>query len=238
MKHTLILLLIAASIAVSIPPTQLLAQQAKVENLVQLETGGCRGYCPVYKLTFRKDGVLDYLGTRNVEKIGAQTARLSAEEYAQLLKAVTIADLWQYPAEIASNVADAPLHIFTVFDGEKTQVVRGKTGIPEPILALETKMQDIAEAHGFSVKKGFDPKNPDYLKGSVIVKFSMDTNAKNFCTQFSDLKVRPIRLLSEDNTWVIGFNPSELTEEQFISLLKDMRGVLTVEPDKQTKGRN
>ena len=45
MKHTLILLLIAASIAVSIPTTTLFAQQAKVENLVQLETGGCRGYC-------------------------------------------------------------------------------------------------------------------------------------------------------------------------------------------------
>lgn len=238
MKHSLILLLIAASIAVGIPTTTLFAQQAKVENLVQLETGGCRGYCPVYKLTFRKDGVLDYLGTRNVEKIGAQTARLSAEEYAQLLKAVTIADLWQYPAEIASNVADAPIHIYTVFDGAKTHVVQGKTGIPEPILALEAKMQDIAEAHGFPVKKGFDPKNPDYLKGSVIVKFKMDVNAKIFCSQFSDLKVRPIRLLSEDNTWVVGFNPSELTEEQFTDLLKDMNGVLTVEPDKQTKGQH
>jgi hypothetical protein len=50
--------------------------------------------------------------------------------------------------------------------------------------------------------------------------------------------VRIIRHLSEDNTWVIGYNPDEISEEQFSGLLKDIDGVLTVEPNKQVKTRN
>lgn len=243
MKHSLSILLAAAMIVACKPQENAVAQQlgvastpVKVELLVQLETGGCRGYCPVYKLSFRKDGVLDYTGTRNVEKVGSFAVRLSAAEYSQLLKAVNRVDLWQYPMDIPSTAADAPVHIYTVFDGEKSHLVKGTTGIPQPILDLENLMQDIAEAHGYPVKNGIDPKNPDHLKGRVVVKFKMEVNAKVFCNQFSDLKVHPLSHLGEDNTWLIGFNPSELTETQFISMMKDMEGVLTVEPNPQAKG--
>lgn len=237
MKHSLFFLLAAALIVACKPQENANAQQPApatpaVENLVRLETGGCRGYCPMYKLTFRKDGTFEYLGIRNVEKKGLHSARLTTTEYSNLLKEVNRTNLWQYPTEIPSNVADAPVHTYTVYEGSKSHTVKGTVGIPKPILDLEALLQDLAEAHGFQVKKGVDPNDPGDLKGQVIVKFKMDVNAGNFCNQFTDLKVRPVQHLSEDNTWAIGFNPSELTQEQFISLLKDMEGVLNVEPKK------
>jgi len=233
MKHSLFFLLATAIIVACTPQENASAQQptatapTSTGNLFQLETGACRGYCPMYKLTFRKDGTLEYLGIRHVDKVGVETVRLSTEEYAQLLKEVRKVDLWQYPAEIPSTVVDAPVHTFTVFDGEKKHTVKGTAGIPKPILALETLLQDITEAHGIAVRKGADSK---VTTAQVIVRFDMDVNAKEFCNQFSDLRVRPVTHLSEDNTWVIGYNTSEVTQEQFISLMKDMRGVVTVEP--------
>jgi len=233
MKHSLLFLLATAIIVACTPQENASAQQPKATaptsagNLFQLETGACRGYCPMYKLTFRNDGTLEYLGIRHVDKVGVETVRLSAEEFAQLLKEVRKVDLWQYPTEIPSNVADAPVHTFTVFDGEKNHTVKGTVGIPKPILVLETLLQDITEAHGIAVRKGADSK---VTTAQVIVRFDMDVNAKEFCNQFSDLRVRPVTHLSEDNTWVIGYNTSEVTQEQFISLMKDMRGVLAVEP--------
>ena len=247
MKHSLLMLLAAAMIVACKPQDSASAQKASPSttapnntgNLVKLETGGCRGFCPMYKLTFRNDGMLEYIGTRHVEKVGTEMVRLTATEFSQLLKEVRKVNLWQYPAEIPSTVVDAPVHTFTVFEGSKTHTVKGTAGIPKPIMLLEAMMQDIAEAHALPVKKGIDPSDDSAtLKGQVIVKFKMDVNARNFCNQFSDIKVRTVRHLSEDNTWVIGYNPSELTEQQFISLLKDMDGVLEVEPNKQVKERN
>jgi len=244
MKHSILLLLVAAIVVACTPQDNVSAQQTdaiaptSTGTLVRLETGACRGYCPMYKLTFRNDGVLEYLGIRNVEKIGAETVRLSADEFAQLLKEVRKADLWQYPSVIPSTVVDAPVHTFIVYDGSKSHTVKGTAGIPQPIMALETLMQDIVEAHGIAVRKGAECKVPGALTGQAIVKFKMDVNAKDFCNQFSDIKVRTVRHLSEDNTWVIAYNPKELTETQFISLLKDMDGVLEVEPDKQVNERN
>jgi len=238
MKHSLFFLLAAAIIVACTPQENATAQQPgttapnSTGNLFQLETGGCRGYCPMYKLTFRKDGTLQYLGIRHVEKVGVETVRLTTEEFAQLLKEVRKVDLWQYPTEIPSTVVDAPVHTFTVFDGEKMHSVKGTAGIPKPILALETLLQDITEAHGIAVRKGEDSK---VTTAQVIVKFDMDVNAKEFCNQFTDLRVRTVTHLSEDNTWVIGYNTSEVTQEQFISLMKDMRGVLAVEANKQPK---
>jgi hypothetical protein len=72
----------------------------------------------------------------------------------------------------------------------------------------------------------------------VIVKFKQDVYVREFCNQFSEIKIRPIQNLSEDNTWTIAFSPAEITKEQMISLLKDMDGVLTVEPGKEVINRN
>ena len=240
MKHSLLFLLVAAILVACKPQDNVSAQESPTATapsstgtLIKLETGACRGYCPMYKLTFRTDGSLEYIGIRNVEKIGLETVRLNAYEYAQLLKEVRKVDLWQYPAVILSTVVDAPVHTYTVFEGSKTHSVKGTAGIPQPILELETRMQDIVEAHGIAVRKGDACKVPGALTAQAIVKFKMHVNAKDFCNQFSDIKVRTVRHLSEDNTWVIAYSPKELTETQFMSLLKDMDGVLEVEPDKQ-----
>jgi hypothetical protein len=99
-------------------------------------------------------------------------------------------------------------------------------------------MQDIAEAHGLPVKKGTDPNYPGYQKEQVIVKFKQDVNALDFCKQFSEIKIRPVQNLSEDNTWTVAYSPTEISQEQLIRLLKDMDGILTVEPGKQVKPKN
>lgn len=247
MKHLLFSLLCAAFFVAILTPQNIAAQEnnatkpsssATARNLIKMEAFACRGYCPVYQLTFRKDGFLVYNGVRNVETLGPTTVRITSDEYAQLLKEVNKVDLWKYEADIQSPVVDAPVHSFTIFDTEKLHTVKGRGTLPAPVFALEKLMQDIAEAHGLPVRNGTDPDNPGTMKGQLIVKFKMDVNAKEFCSQFTDLKVRIIRHLSEDNTWVIGYNPDEISEEQFSGLLKDIDGVLTVEPNKQVKTRN
>jgi hypothetical protein len=236
MKHLHIILLAALSFVAGLSPNKLTAQRTSTDpanNLIRFESGACRGNCPVYKLTFQKDGSLHYLGIRNVGKIGLHKVRLTTVEYAQLLKEVNKVDLWQYPAEFPSTKADVPVHTYVIFDGEKSHTVKGSTGIPQPIQEFEIFMRELADAHGMPV--GINMVEPSKMKGQVIVKFKMDVNAREFCSQFTELTVRPVTHLSEDNTWVIGFDPAELTEEQFVGLLNNTNEVLTVEPNKQQR---
>jgi hypothetical protein len=246
MKYPPFVLLAVALVLINVSPQKLDAQtptpkKAEVDHsgkLIQFEASGCRGYCPMYKLTFRKDGFLVYNGIRNVEVLGPSTIRLSSDEFANLLKEVTQVDLWQYPAELPSTATDAPAHTFTVYDGVKAHAVKGRAAIPPPVKNLEILLKDIAEAHGLPVKTGTNPNYPGYQKEQVIVKFKQDVYVREFCNQFSEIKIRPIQNLSEDNTWTIAFSPAEITKEQMISLLKDMDGVLTVEPGKEVINRN
>jgi len=243
MKHSLSFLLLFALLVACQPQQNIAAQTSgtasnSAGNLIQMEAFGCRGYCPVYKITFRTDGFLVYEGTRNVEILGPSTVRLSSEEYSKLLKEVTKVDLWQYSEDIQSPAVDAPVHKFTVYNDSKLHTVKGRGELPAPVLALEMLMQEIADAHKLPVRNGTDPNNPGSLKGQLIVKFKMDTNAREFCGQFSDLKVRPIRHMSEDNTWAVAYDPTEISQEELMGLLRDMDGVLTVEPNKQVNSRN
>ena len=194
--------------------------------LIHFEAGACRGYCPIFKLTFLTDGTLQYAGLRNVLAVGDETAKLSAEEFSELQNAVRRANLHEQPAQIPSDIVDAPKHTFYVYHEGKRHRVMGSRPLPEPIQALDDLMQDIAEAHGFMVKKGVDPDNPSAMTGQVRVVFKPEVNAGNFCMQFMEIKSRPVRRVSEQNIWLIGFNPSELTEVQFINILQSMEGVV------------
>jgi hypothetical protein len=212
--------------------------QPPAEVLIKLETSGCKGYCPVYKLTFNVDGTMNYSGYRHVEEVGDKYAKLKADEFSKLKNAVRRADLWNLPQELPVTVADAPYHTFTVYEKDKKYKVRGAGPLPKELEHLNQLMKDIAENHGMMVKKGVDPNDPSNMKGEVIVHFRPEINAGNFCMQFMELKTRPVRRISEDNIWIIGFNPSELTEAQFIDILKGMDGVLNVQTNKKLKQRN
>jgi hypothetical protein len=234
MKHLFLFLL---AIALITPQQKASAQQTSAtapvarEKLIQFETSLCRGYCPVYKLTFHNDGTLDYVGMSHVEKMGEETVKLTADEFSKLQKALTRANLWQYGAQLPSTVADVPARTFIVFNGDKKHLVKGSSGLPEPVLKLEQLMQDIAESHEIMVKNGLEPKDIR-LSGEVLVQFRQDINVENFCAQFMEMKVAPVRRISEENIWFIGFSPSELTEAQFIGILDGMDGVMKVLPSK------
>ncbi len=129
-------------------------------KLIALQTFACRGFCPIYTLTFYNSGLLEYNGERFVEKTGAATVKLTPAEVAALRGEVTKTNLWQYPDEIKAQVMDAPYATLTVWDGDKTKSVRGTIDRPKPLLELEKILKNLAEAHGLKVIKGVNPNEP------------------------------------------------------------------------------
>ncbi len=237
MRTTLLLLLFAAFFACKTrkdtPPTN-------DTNLVRLATQGCRGYCPEYTLDFRNNGSVTYEGIRNIEKMGKVEFQLTPEELRTLKAEVQKTNLWQYPENIESGVADAPYATLTVFDDSKSHPVSGSIDRPKPVLDLEVSLKNLAEAHGLQVKRGFDPNDPILkLTAQIVVKLKSDLNAGNWIAKFdAGIKLRLIRRVATENNWLVAYNPDQFSETEIIDLLKSTEGVLDALPSKDVKNRN
>lgn len=209
-------------------------------SLIRLATQGCRGYCPMYTLDFQNSGSVTYEGARFVKKVGKEVFQLTPAELTGLQAAVKKANLWQYPENIESRVADAPYATMTVYEGDKSHPVSGSIDRPKPLMELEMMLKDLAEAHGLEVKRGVNPDDPMLkLTAQVVVKLKQDVSAGNWIAPFDgDIKLRLVRRVASENNWLVAYNPEQFTEKEISDLLKDIEGVLDVVPAKGLKPGN
>lgn len=204
-----------------------------------LETGGCFGWCPVYKLSFLTDGKVLYEGIRFTEKMGSAEITISKAELKALKDAVERTNLWQYPDKIESNVMDAPGATLVAYKRAEVKRVFGSIDRPKPLLDLQELMKTTAERYGLNLTDGFNPNAPAAApKAELIVKLKKNLNAGNWIGQFSDVKLRLVRRISSDNVWLISYNPDEIAEKSLIDLIKGTEGVLEVQANSAVDERN
>lgn len=198
--------------------------------MVELRTGGCFGYCPIIRLTVRHDGWVEYAGGQFAERQGLDSFRLTEQEIRQLRKEVQKANLWQYPDKIESQVVDAPWSTLIVYRDGASKSVLGSMDRPAPLLELENTIKNLAEAHGFQVKQGVNPKEPPPgTRREVTVTLRSDLNAGNWIAQFRDIRLLLIRRVSAENKWIVAYDPAEISEKGLIELFRSTDGVLGVQ---------
>lgn len=211
-------------------------QNANV-NLLGFQQGGCRGFCPVYTLQFYSNGRFTYQGLRNVDPLGQLEKQLDPAELDRLNRLLKAVNLWQYPENIQSQVADAPGSTMTVYDDAKSHSVSGSIDRPKPILDLETLIKDLAEAHGLSVRKGVDPNALADSAPEIIISLKESANAGNWVAAYSKQKLTLIRRLSAENTWLAKYDPA-LNLDDILRLLKKSEDVLDVQENQKSNDRH
>lgn len=209
------------------------------KNLISLQTHGCRGWCPTYQLTFQNDKNVEYEGTRSVALLGKKSFQLTNSEFSNLKTQVEKVNLWKYPEVIESTIADAPRSTMTVWKGEQQKAVTGTIDRPKPIIELETLLQDLAEAHGIQVKNGVNPnEQPKTTDRELLIQLKDDINAGNWITKFEELRFRLLRRTGASNTWVISYDPNQISESALIELLRAHPDVVSAQANNKTKERN
>lgn len=211
----------------------------QVSVFAGLETSGCYGWCPVYKLSFLTDGKVLYEGIRFIEKIGTAEIKLTNAETKALKAAVERANLWQYPEKMESNVVDAPGATLIAHRRNETKRVFGTIDRPKPLLELQDLMKSTVEKHGLNLK-GVNPKNstPATPKAELIVQLKKEINAGNWLLKFEELKLKLVRRIAADNIWLVSYDPSEIAEKSLIELLKNSEGVLEVQVNREVDDRH
>ncbi|MEZ4940138.1 MAG: DUF6438 domain-containing protein [Saprospiraceae bacterium] len=206
--------------------------------MVELQTGGCFGFCPVIRLTVRNNGMVEYEGKQFAERQGLDSFQLAPEELRQLREKVTAVNLWQYPDRIKSEVVDAPFATLTVFQEGQKKSVLGSIDRPAPLLELESMIKNMAEAHDFQVTQGVNPNEPaKATRQEVIVKLKPEINAGNWIGQFTEFKLLLVRRVSAENMWIVAYDSKQLDEKAAIRLFKGSEGVLEVQGNQVVEDR-
>lgn len=200
---------------------------------VGLQMNGCFGYCPVFSLTVLSNGTVRYEGKRFAEKEGRDSFQLTPPEMARLQAKVAATNLWQYPEVIRSEVADAPSADLFAYKDKRTKRVSGSIDRPAPLLELENLLKELSEAHGFQVTRGVNPHAvPEGSRKEIILKLKPDVNAGNWIAQFSDIRLRLVRRLAEENIWLVAYDSKQIEERNLIDLLKSTEGAVEVKSEK------
>lgn len=205
---------------------------------VEIKSGACFGFCPVFRLTVRNNGLVEYEGIRFAEKTGLDSFQLTKAELAGLRKKVRQVNLWQYPDRIETQVADAPFVTLTAFrDGQSKSVV-GSIDRPAPLLELETLLKNLAEKHDFQVDRGVNPNEiPAERRKEVIVKLQPDVNAGNWVREFTGYRFVLVRRLSSENIWLVAYDPAQMEEQEVLRLFKGSKGVLEAQANRKVEER-
>jgi len=217
-------LLLVLTVLLSCKTGQKAAQQRA--PFVELKSGACFGFCPVFRLTVRNNGLVAYEGIRFAEKIGLDSFQLTKAEMAGLREKVERVNLWQYPERIETQVADAPFATLTAFRDDQSKSVSGSIDRPAPLLELENLLKELAEKHDFQVTRGVDPDEiPANRRQEVIVTLQPEINAGNWIREFSGYRFQLVRRMSSENIWLVAYDPEQIKEDALLKLFKNSKGV-------------
>ncbi len=235
-----IALLLAAAIIIALGCAKKNHQKAEAGPVAMLETGACRGFCPVVNVTFKADGWVDYEGIRSVKKIGKFRFQLSKNETADLKNKAKNLNLRQYKDRYESNVVDLPSATVTVWDGRKKKSVTGTNNLPQPVADFKNYLSGLSTVHGYPVMSyNPDEEIDESVAKQIIVELREGVNPGNWVMQFQDIRLRIARRIAPDrNMWLVTYNSKEIDEESLLLVVKSSKEVVEAQGNREVKDRN
>jgi hypothetical protein len=123
-------------------------------TLVTMERGPCYGTCPVYRVSLGGDGVVTFVGTRFVSRVGADTSRVAPDQVGRLVDSLEASGYFaladQYVPDSAAcgrYATDAPTVTTSVQSNGQSKTVRhdhGCVGAPPALAAMERLIDSVA----------------------------------------------------------------------------------------------
>jgi Domain of unknown function (DUF6438) len=119
-------------------------------TLISYKKTPCRGTCPVFNMEIKQNGDAIFNGTKNTEKIGKYTKKLTKSELKSLVKDFKTANFFDFKDEYTSKITDLPsTYVGFIYKG-KTKNIHDYHGAPKALKDLELKLDAIANGSGWT----------------------------------------------------------------------------------------
>jgi hypothetical protein len=126
--------------------------------LATIERGACFGTCPIYSVTVRSDGTVEYEGRGFVKLAGHATAKLSARELEALRAAFRQADYFTLDEKYdCYEITDAPTAVTSFHDAGLEHSVSHYYGCPRApakLSQLEARIDAIVHVEKWVGSRG------------------------------------------------------------------------------------
>lgn len=111
----------------------------------EMERTACFGTCPVYKITFYKNGQATYHGKQHTGKLGVYTAVLPQESIDSTIKVFENARFFDFKDEYKGNMTDFPTTYirYSSPDGKRTKKITDYYGAPDELKRLEKMLDEL-----------------------------------------------------------------------------------------------
>ena len=129
--------------------------------VVRLQRTACFGRCPIYTLSFYKDGTAIYKGEKWVEKEGLYKSRISKSKLNNIISKAKEVGFYEMDNQYDNEyVTDLPSTITTLKGESGFKVVANRYEGPELLLELEKLIDELADSIEWekieSNAKGYD----------------------------------------------------------------------------------
>ncbi|MBK7682077.1 MAG: hypothetical protein IPJ26_06225 [Bacteroidetes bacterium] len=115
--------------------------------LVMIKREACFGRCPQYYATVYKSGFAEYYGEMNVKKIGQWYARLSSEQLAYLVKAISDNKIEAMDTSYSNPyLADFPVYSLWIADkNPRKKILLNHESPPVPIIEFTQVFEELLD---------------------------------------------------------------------------------------------
>jgi len=127
---------------------------AAPSSRVTLERGPCFGTCPVYRVTLSGSGLIEFVGTRFVSRVGADTVRVAPEAVDSLVRSLEAGGFFILAGDYVPDApacgrysTDAPTVSLSVETSGRAKTVRhdhGCGGAPAALTGFEHLVDSVA----------------------------------------------------------------------------------------------
>jgi len=125
-------------------PTLAIDGKMHGKELLSLERMPCRGTCPWDRVTFYEDGVVFYVGSKHVKRIGRFKSNTASESIQKLINQAEKIGYFkmasEYPTDPSKVIVDLPITRITVDNGSTNKEILFRNDSPKELISF---VQDI-----------------------------------------------------------------------------------------------
>lgn len=199
-----------------------------IPEKITMDKGACLGNCPVFKLAVYENGIVTYLGERNTERTGLYYKQLDKRTLEQLLTSFRETNLWQFNDIYRGDFMDQQSQTVTITfsDQGSSKKILGKSSRPEPVRALERRLDAIVSEDGWVARDNGGQESAS----EMIVQLRQGVDAKSWVRKYRENKLEIIdNYGSGEDFWLVKFDGKITPEEQLLRKIRRDEEVVGIE---------
>ncbi len=113
--------------------------------IITFQKTACYGKCPVYSLEIFENGLIKFIGEKNIDKIGKYKKTISKKEIKELINSFVNVNFFDFKDEYTSKKTDLPTTYISFSYNGNYKKIRDYSDAPKELRKLEKSIEDIVK---------------------------------------------------------------------------------------------